>query len=164
MVAHLDRLDRDPTGGSPADWRALWRLVTDDPGGAPPATVADCAAAVDRDLGRPGERLVAYGTLRPGEVNHHLLAGLGTWQPAWVRGRLGTWNGYPVLHPADGDGAELAVMLLTSSRLPGVLGDLDAFEGPAYRRAWVVAEVGPRSGPRSGALVARCYVSADPAP
>jgi gamma-glutamylcyclotransferase (GGCT)/AIG2-like uncharacterized protein YtfP len=161
VVARLDELTADPAGGMLVGWQALGRIVTDDPAVGPPVTVADCTDAVDRILGRPGDRLVAYGTLRPGEPNHHLLAGLGTWQAARVRGRLGGWNGYPVLTPAPAGGPELGVMLLTSPRLTDVLPGLDDFEGPAYRRSWVVAEIGTPHGAQRGALVARCYIGSE---
>jgi gamma-glutamylcyclotransferase (GGCT)/AIG2-like uncharacterized protein YtfP len=161
VAAQLDRLTGDPGGGPLVEWQDLWRSVTDDPGESP-TSVAACAQGVERALGRPGHRFVAYGTLRPGEVNHHLLAGLGSWQSARVRGRLGDWNGYPVLRPARADGPALAVMLLTSSRLPDVLPGLDRFEGPAYRRSWVVAEPDPPTI-AGEAVIARCYVeAADP--
>ena len=48
-------------------------------------------------------RLATYGTLAPGRVNHHELAGLkGVWQQGTVRGKLvaagwGATLGYPAL-------------------------------------------------------------------
>jgi gamma-glutamylcyclotransferase (GGCT)/AIG2-like uncharacterized protein YtfP len=162
IVARLDRLT-GPGAGTPelSAWHELWRLVTAPrPGTVPaPASIAGTAAAVDEALGRPAHRLVAYGTLRPGESNDRLLAGLGSWQPARVRGRLGRWEGYPVLVPAPAGGPALDVMLLTSTRLPAAMPGLDRFEGPAYRRSWVVAELGPPEID-GGAVVAQCYVDA----
>jgi gamma-glutamylcyclotransferase (GGCT)/AIG2-like uncharacterized protein YtfP len=163
----VDRLDRlTGPGAGTADlsaWHELWRLVAASrpgPGPVPaPPSIAGTAAAVDEALGRPAHRLVAYGTLRPGEPNHGLLAGLGSWQPARVRGRLGRWEGYPVLVPAPAGGPTLDVMLLTSARLPAAMPGLDRFEGPAYRRSWVVAELGPPEA-GGGAVVAQCYVDA----
>jgi gamma-glutamylcyclotransferase (GGCT)/AIG2-like uncharacterized protein YtfP len=163
IVARLDRLT-GPGAGSAAlpAWHELWRLVTASrPGPAPapaPTSIAGTAAAVDEALGRPAHRLVAYGTLRPGEPNHRLLAGLGSWQPARVHGRLRRWEGYPVLAPAPAGGPALDVMLLTSDRLPAAMPGLDRFEGPAYRRSWVVAEIGPAAD--GDAVVAQCYVDA----
>ena len=49
------------------------------------------------------QRLFVYGTLAPGRPNEHVLAPLGgTWQPAFVRGRLhaqgwGAAPGYPAI-------------------------------------------------------------------
>jgi gamma-glutamylcyclotransferase (GGCT)/AIG2-like uncharacterized protein YtfP len=166
IVARLDELTADPRGGSVAAWQDTWRLVgADRPNGGEredrvaPATAPACAEAVDEALGRPSRRLVAYGTLRPGAPNHHLVAGLGTWEAATVRGRLGDWHGYPILRPAV-DGPELPVMMLTAAGLPGRMAQLDTFEGPAYRRSWVVAEVGERG--RGRPVVAQCYVDAVP--
>lgn len=101
-------------------------------------TVVDDAIAVALD--EPDRRLVAYGTLRPGETNEHVLvAARGTWSPATVAGELGTWHGYPMLRPG-GAGDLIAVMVLESADLPGLWPRLDRFEGPAYRREWIVYE------------------------
>jgi gamma-glutamylcyclotransferase (GGCT)/AIG2-like uncharacterized protein YtfP len=136
-------------------WQEVVHLLGD---GSPPGSVAACAAAVDEALGHPSHRLAAYGTLRPGEDNHHLVAGLGSWRAALVRGTVGDWQGYPILRPdEDGEGT-VEVMVLTAAGLPARLGDLDRFEGPAYRREWVVADlVG-----EPGAIVAQAYVDAHP--
>jgi gamma-glutamylcyclotransferase (GGCT)/AIG2-like uncharacterized protein YtfP len=160
VVARLDALSGVRGGAPLAAWQDAWRLVGGDGAPSPPATVAACAEAIDKALARPGRRLVAYGTLRPGEPNHALVAGLGRWERAFVRGHLGDWQGYPILRPAP-DGPEVAVMLLTSDRLPPRMADLDAFEGPAYRRAWVVAELDGSGGPGArSAVAACCYVDA----
>jgi len=40
--------------------------------------------------------LAAYGTLRPGEVNHRLLEEVpGEWLDGWVTGFRGEEDGYP---------------------------------------------------------------------
>jgi gamma-glutamylcyclotransferase (GGCT)/AIG2-like uncharacterized protein YtfP len=97
-------------------------------------------------LGDPDHRLVAYGTLRPGEVNEAVLAGApGTWTAATVRGVVGDWHGYPILRP-DPEAVPVAVMVLTSDDLPRLWPRLDRFEGPAYRREWVVYDVGAECG------------------
>jgi gamma-glutamylcyclotransferase (GGCT)/AIG2-like uncharacterized protein YtfP len=120
---------------------------------ADPAVVA--ALAVLGDPVSPDRRLVAYGTLRPGAVNEHVLAGArGTWMPATVTGELGTWRGYPILRPARA-GEAIAVMVLESADLPGLWPHLDRFEGPAYRREWIVYE---RDGGACG--TGSCYVEA----
>jgi gamma-glutamylcyclotransferase (GGCT)/AIG2-like uncharacterized protein YtfP len=94
-------------------------------------------------------RLATYGTLAPGRVNHHQLAGLkGRWQQGTVRGRLvdAGWAaalGHPglVLDPL-GPGVE--VDLFESADLPGHWPRLDAFEGTGYRR--VITPVGTADG------------------
>jgi gamma-glutamylcyclotransferase (GGCT)/AIG2-like uncharacterized protein YtfP len=102
----------------------------------------------DRD-GATDTRLATYGTLAPGRVNHHRLAGLkGRWRQGTVRGRLvdagwGAALGYPglVLDPL---GSVVEVDLFESSELPDHWSRLDAFEGPGYRR--VVAQVRTADG------------------
>lgn len=88
-------------------------------------------------------RLVTYGTLSPGQPNHHHLAGLpGRWLAGTVRGRLVEqgWGmelfGFPGL-VLDPDGPHVPVHLLESSDLPCHWERLDAFEGPGYRRVEV---------------------------
>lgn len=98
-------------------------------------------------------RLIVYGTLRPGQANAHLLEGLGTWEPATLRGAIATWSGYPVFTPSP-DGDVINADLLTAPDLVAHLPRLDAFEGPAYRRAVVVAQTA------DGPVEAQCYVAA----
>jgi gamma-glutamylcyclotransferase (GGCT)/AIG2-like uncharacterized protein YtfP len=84
-------------------------------------------------------RLATYGTLAPGRVNHHQLAGLdGRWRKGTVRGRLleagwGAALGYPGL-VLDAGGPVVEVDLLESPGLPDHWSRLDEFEGPGYRR------------------------------
>src|SRR5689334_12542703 len=89
-------------------------------------------------------RLISYGSLAPGQVNHHQLAGLnGRWQRATVRGTLidGGWGaglGFPglILDPSSPD---VEAHLFESADLPAHWARLDAFEGPGYRRVPTVA-------------------------
>jgi gamma-glutamylcyclotransferase (GGCT)/AIG2-like uncharacterized protein YtfP len=89
-------------------------------------------------------RLAVYGSLAPGRVNHHQLAGLrGRWRQGTVRGRLedvgwGAPLGYLGL-VLDSAGPVLEVYLFESSDLPDYWARLDAFEGAEYQR--VVAQV-----------------------
>jgi gamma-glutamylcyclotransferase (GGCT)/AIG2-like uncharacterized protein YtfP len=86
-----------------------------------------------------GTRLVAYGTLRPGEPNQHILRSVrGEWAPGTVTGHLesdgwGMTCGFPALvwHP---DAPPVSVELFTAPGLPQQWDRLDAFEGDAYRR------------------------------
>ncbi|MDH3734276.1 MAG: gamma-glutamylcyclotransferase [Gemmatimonadota bacterium] len=100
---------------------------------------------IDALLGRPDQRLASYGSLRPGEVNHHQVGAIvGTWSPATVRG---------VFHASGGDptrgfpgvewrpeGAELPLQIFESLALPAHWDRLDAFEGPGYRRVLVTLD------------------------
>jgi hypothetical protein len=48
------------------------------------------------DLNCAEERLIVYGTLMPEGQYHHLLADIpADWERCTIRGRLGTYEGYP---------------------------------------------------------------------
>lgn len=87
-------------------------------------------------------RLAVYGSLAPGEVNHHAVADLpGTWEDVIVTGMLhspgpGSTSNFPVLRWRAG-GPPVAARLLVSDALPAQWRRLDAFEGAAYRRILV---------------------------
>lgn len=95
-------------------------------------------------------RLLVYGTLAPGEVNHHHLRPLaGTWGRATIRGHLdptgwGAAHGCPGFIPDPG-GAEADVHLFISDDLPAHWKRLDAFEEADYCRTVIVAQT--ESGP-----------------
>ncbi len=84
-------------------------------------------------------RLATYGTLAPGRVNNHELAGLnGHWRQGTVRGRLfeigwGAALGYPgmILDPSA---KFIEVHVFESPDLPDHWQRLDEFEGKGYRR------------------------------
>jgi gamma-glutamylcyclotransferase (GGCT)/AIG2-like uncharacterized protein YtfP len=105
-------------------------------------------------------RLATYGTLAPGRVNHHQLAGLsGEWTTGTIRGRLvetgwGAALGYPAL-VLDAEGEAIAVHLFTSADLPAHWARLDAFEGAEYRRGEVAVETA------QGVVPAWIYLAAD---
>ena len=94
-------------------------------------------------------RLATYGTLAPGRVNHHQLAGLdGRWLEGTVRGKLleagwGAALGYPGL-VLDPSGEDVQVHLFESADLRDQWPRLDAFEGSGYRR--VMTEVATADG------------------
>ena len=107
----------------------------------------DLAADGPRSGARPesaaptSHRLATYGTLVPGEPNHHELADLeGTWSRGVVRGRLSQdgWGaavgrGYPAITP-DPEGERVEVHVFESADLPDQWARLDAFEGEGYVR------------------------------
>ena len=94
----------------------------------------------------PEHRLAVYGSLAPGQPNHHQLDSLrGDWRPGVVRGRLqdsgwGAALGYPGLQP-DPEGPEVAVQVFTSLDLPDHWARLDAFEGAEYERVIVAVQL-----------------------
>ncbi|MEM7214418.1 MAG: gamma-glutamylcyclotransferase family protein [Pseudomonadota bacterium] len=91
-------------------------------------------------------RLATYGTLAPGQINHHQLAGLkGYWSKGFVRGTLieegwGAAHGCPGL-VLDPNGPEVEVSIFESVDLPDHWERLDAFEGDGYQRVTVKAAV-----------------------
>jgi len=105
----------------------------------------------DRADLEPVTRLFVYGTLAPGRSNAHVLATLsGRWEVAEVSGYLfpdgceGSY-GYPALILPGSEGEtpdpesvpRAAGRLFVSADLPAYWPELDAFEGPAYRRVRV---------------------------
>ena len=88
---------------------------------------------------RPERALAVYGTLAPGESNHHVVAAIdGRWIEAAIRGRRFTarWRdtpGYPAFEP-DPVGPIVPAKILVADELAEHWGRLDAFEGPGYRR------------------------------
>ncbi|MHB9074494.1 MAG: gamma-glutamylcyclotransferase family protein [Desulfobaccales bacterium] len=87
-------------------------------------------------------RLVVYGSLAPGEANHFLVAGLvGVWRRCQIRGYLGNYRGFKSFR-YDPKGPEHPAWLLESSELPGVISDLDGFEGEEYQRSIILAKLG----------------------
>jgi gamma-glutamylcyclotransferase (GGCT)/AIG2-like uncharacterized protein YtfP len=89
-------------------------------------------------------RLVTYGTLSPGCMNHHQVSALkGRWQRGTVNGWLteGGWGsalGFPGL-TLDPLGPTVEVYLFESEELSDHWPRLDEFEGSAYQR--VVTQV-----------------------
>ncbi len=83
--------------------------------------------------------LAVYGTLAPGRPNHHVVAPLGgAWTSGFIVGDLsddgwGKTPGYPAFRPRAG-GPLIAAHVLVSDALPRAWSELDAFEGPEYRR------------------------------
>ncbi|MGH8828491.1 MAG: gamma-glutamylcyclotransferase, partial [Jiangellaceae bacterium] len=91
---------------------------------------------VDSILDRPSEKLVTYGTLRPGEANQDLVRVDGSWAHVLVRGYLGELDGLPVLAP-DPNGDEVPAEVMLSIDLSNAWDDLDRAEGAKYQRALI---------------------------
>lgn len=97
---------------------------------------------VEALLDRPERRLAAYGSLRPGEDNHHHLSRLvGRWTEGTVEGARhergrGAAHGYPGLVYRRGD-PPVPVSVFESAALADHWPRLDAFEGEEYRRILV---------------------------
>ncbi len=86
-----------------------------------------------------GSTLAVYGTLAPGQPNHHILAPLGgEWTDGLIEGDLlpvgwGAELGYPGFRPRAG-GEAVAVQVLRAPLLASAWPNLDHFEGPGYER------------------------------
>jgi gamma-glutamylcyclotransferase (GGCT)/AIG2-like uncharacterized protein YtfP len=120
-----------------------------------------------------GHTLAVYGTLAPGQPNHHVLAPLGgEWTEGLIEGDLvpmgwGAALGYPGFRPREG-GEAVAVQVLRAPLLASAWPTLDRFEGPGYQRILVPVfgmEMGPgQAGERRLHTVANLYspTEADP--
>lgn len=106
------------------------------------------------------QRLFVYGSLAPGEVNHHVLAEVpGSWTKATMRGKLidrgwAAGLGFPGVLVRD-DGDEIAGLVFCSSQLSEHWPRLDAFEGEEYVRVPVVVKV-EGDQPVEAFVYARC--------
>lgn len=106
---------------------------------------------VEALLGHPELRLATYGSLLPGENNHHHVAMLvGRWIDGTVEGTLhdrgwGAREGYPGFVP-DVPGDRVPVKVFESLALPAAWDRLDAFEGAEYRRILAPVEMKTDTG------------------
>ena len=88
------------------------------------------------------QTLAVYGTLAPGQPNHHVVAPLGgEWTDGVIEGDLfpegwGATLGYPACRPRTG-GPSVAVKVLSAPALLAAWPAIDRFEGPGYRRILV---------------------------
>ena len=105
---------------------------------APETEVALC---IDSCLGA-GRTLAVYGSLAPGQINHHLLSGLrAVWSTAEIeavpveRG-WGVRQGFAALQWSPG-ASRHAVHVVRSDDLATLWSRLDAFEGSDYVRTLV---------------------------
>jgi gamma-glutamylcyclotransferase (GGCT)/AIG2-like uncharacterized protein YtfP len=120
-------------------------------------------------LFRTSHTLAVYGTLAPGQPNHHVVAPLGgEWTDGLVEGDLfpvgwGAILGYPAFRPRAG-GAAVAVKVLTSPLLATAWPDLDRFEGPEYQRILIPVFRSAPVGERQLYTVANLYAAAEGSP
>ncbi|MGZ8866812.1 MAG: gamma-glutamylcyclotransferase family protein [Thermoanaerobaculia bacterium] len=99
-------------------------------------------------------RLVVYGSLAPGEANHHIVEGLkGRWFPCVITGSIEMHDGHRVFR-WDEKGSRIDAQLLSSPKLPGAWPEIDEFEGAGYRRRVIPVEVGGKR------LLANVYTDA----
>ena len=124
-------------------------------------------------LFRTSHTLAVYGTLAPGQPNHHVIAPLGgEWTDGLIEGDLlpvgwGAALGYPGFRPRVG-GEAVAVRVLIASSLASAWPTLDRFEGPGYQRILVPifsTELGPgRVDERRLYTVANLYAATESGP
>jgi gamma-glutamylcyclotransferase (GGCT)/AIG2-like uncharacterized protein YtfP len=139
-------------------------------GGAERLDNAGAAEAERRleSLFRTVQTLAVYGTLAPGQPNHHVVAPLGgAWTDGVVEGDLypvgwGAALGYPAFRPRAG-GPAVAVHVLTAPKLAAAWPELDRFEGPGYRRI-LVPVFSPGPDRERLYTVANLYAAAEPPP
>jgi len=134
----------DNGGGLQAVLTRLNRARLGLPADEGPVALA-AAAEVVEEIFIASEKLTIYGTLAPGEINHHHVAGLGgAWRDAAVRGTLGGIDRgeHQGLHGMrlDPTAPPLPVKLLQSAGLPTAWARLDAFEGEEMQRLLVPLE------------------------
>jgi gamma-glutamylcyclotransferase (GGCT)/AIG2-like uncharacterized protein YtfP len=135
--------------------RAIGRVPTPGPGHGD--TPAERDEAAIQAAHAPSRRLAVYGTLAPGESNHHLVAPLGgVWSRGTVRGRR-TVRRFPAF-TWDEAAPPVPVHLLVAAGLPHHWPALDEFEGADYCRILV-----PVVLDRGGSLVvANLYTTVQP--
>src|SRR5918993_5755514 len=121
------------------------------------------------DLFRTSHTLVVYGTLAPGQPNHHIVAPLrGEWTDGLIEGDLlpvgwGAALGYPGFRPRVG-GDAVAVQGLIASSLAAAWATLDRFEGPEYQRILVPVFSAELSPERRLYTVANLYAATEASP
>jgi gamma-glutamylcyclotransferase (GGCT)/AIG2-like uncharacterized protein YtfP len=124
-------------------------------------------------LFRTSHALAVYGTLAPGQPNHHVVEPLGgEWTKGVIEGDLlpEGWAadlGYPGFRPRVA-GAAVAVQVLTTPSLETAWATLDRFEGPGYQRILkpiFSTGFGPRqAGERRLYTVANLYAATEASP
>lgn len=106
----------------------------------------------DAMMQSPQEKLVAYGSLRPDESNHHIVASIeGNWFRGSISGGIEMLESYPQYIPTTADASPIDVDVLRSKELPKHWKRLDNFEGLDYERLLCVVHT------YSGLLVGNVY-------
>ena len=129
---------------------------------------ADAEQRLDA-LFRTSRTLAVYGTLAPGEPNHHVVAPLGgEWTDGVIEGDLfpvgwGATLGYPAFRPRAG-GPAVAVKVLTAAALATAWPALDRFEGAEYRRILVPVFTPGGAEERRLYTVANLYAATEAGP
>jgi len=156
----LDEVNRLLEAANTARWQGYgWRQE---------GAAADAERRLE-DRFRTSEALAVYGTLAPGEPNHHVVAPLGgTWTEGVVEGDLfpvgwGATLGYPAFRPRAG-GPAVAVKVLATAALAAAWPELDRFEGDGYRRILVPVFSPDPADERRLYTVANLYAAAEAAP
>lgn len=90
---------------------------------------------------KPEKNLIVYGSLAPGEANHHIVEHIkGKWQKAIIKGKLEKegWAAgmgyYGFRHTSAGEQDEIKAFVFTSDELIANWKQLDEFEGVEYKR------------------------------
>ena len=144
------------------------RWQSDVSGRAEEPSGADAERQLDALFGT-SHTLAVYGTLAPGQPNHHVVAPLGgTWTDGVIEGDLfpvgwGATLGYPAFLPRVG-GPAVAVKVLTAPLFVRAWPTLDRFEGPEYRRILVPVFSPGLADERRLYTVANLYAAAEASP
>ncbi len=160
-MVDLDEVNRLVAAANTARWRG-------DGAGRADAGAADAERGLEA-LFRTSRTLAVYGTLAPGQPNHHVVAPLGgEWTDGVIEGDLfpvgwGATLGYPAFRPRPG-GAAVAVKVLTAAALAVAWPDLDRFEGAEYRRILVPVFTPGGAEGRRLYTVGNLYAAAEPHP
>lgn len=111
------------------------RVILDDINSL--TTAEELADAIELVFNQPAHRLAAYGTLRRGQSNHHVVSDIkGEWMPGFVEGTLAEVAGYPSFTWVPG-GEKIPVEVLHSTELPIHIHRIDEFEGSNYVRTLI---------------------------
>jgi gamma-glutamylcyclotransferase (GGCT)/AIG2-like uncharacterized protein YtfP len=158
----LAEVNRLVAAANAVRWRGGASAQADAPGAADAERRLEVRFATSRVL-------AVYGSLAPGQPNHHVVAPLGgEWTEGVIEGDLlpvgwGATLGYPAFRPRDG-GSAVAVQVLTAPRLAAAWPDLDRFEGAEYRRILVPVFTSGPAGERRLYTVANLYAAAEADP